>query len=139
LKNVLYTEAFEKLWLEEAETKSRLPNRLFCITFLICNPASSIPFYLAGDPFFQYSVPYPFDIRRFYYCAADPEFQKDDYRSADEFLHLRNPDLFLRLSAFASTRILRAIVPQPYAGGHFRGIGSQVAASVCTRLSPALV
>jgi signal transduction histidine kinase/CheY-like chemotaxis protein len=53
LKNVLYTEAFEKLWLEEAETKSRLPNRLFCFTFLICNPASSIPFYLAGDPFFN--------------------------------------------------------------------------------------
>ncbi|MEO6284605.1 MAG: response regulator [Dyadobacter sp.] len=52
MKNVPNTEPFEKLWLREAETKSRLANRLFCITFLICNPASSIPFYLAGDPFF---------------------------------------------------------------------------------------
>lgn len=32
--------------------KTRVQNRLFCITFLVCNPLSSIAFYLSGDPFF---------------------------------------------------------------------------------------
>lgn len=57
MKNTLYTEAFEKLWLEEAETKTRMHNKLFCFTFLVCNPVFSIPFYLVGDPFFYTIFP----------------------------------------------------------------------------------
>ncbi|NIJ53137.1 response regulator [Dyadobacter arcticus] len=53
MKNIYYSDSFEKIWLEEAELKSRTSNRLFCIAFLICNPASSVAFYLAKDPFFD--------------------------------------------------------------------------------------
>jgi signal transduction histidine kinase/CheY-like chemotaxis protein len=52
LKNIEYSPSFEKIWLEEAEIKGRISNRLFCIAFIICNPASAIAFYLSGDPFF---------------------------------------------------------------------------------------
>lgn len=37
--------------------KTRVQNRLFCITFLVCNPLSSIAFYLSGDPFFYTLLP----------------------------------------------------------------------------------
>jgi signal transduction histidine kinase len=52
LKNVDYTEPFERLWGAEIEAKGKVNNKLFCITFLICNPASAIGLYLAEDPFF---------------------------------------------------------------------------------------
>lgn len=52
MKNTDYTESFERLWESEIEAKGRINNKLFCITFLVCNPASAIGYYLAGDPFF---------------------------------------------------------------------------------------
>lgn len=52
MKDIHYSESFEQLWQEEVEIKTRVQNRLFCITFLVCNPLSSIAFYLSGDPFF---------------------------------------------------------------------------------------
>lgn len=52
MKNIHYSKSFEELWRQESETRTSLSNKLFCITFLVCNPASSIAFYLAGDPFF---------------------------------------------------------------------------------------
>ncbi|MCF0052286.1 ATP-binding protein [Dyadobacter sp. LJ53] len=52
MKNIAYAGSFERLWLSEAEAENKLYNKLFCITFLLCNPAASIGFYLAGDPLF---------------------------------------------------------------------------------------
>lgn len=52
MKNIYYSESFERLWQEESETKARVPNLLFCFTVLVCNPVSSVAFYLSGDPFF---------------------------------------------------------------------------------------
>jgi signal transduction histidine kinase len=52
LKNIQYSESFEQLWRQESEARTSFSNKLFCITFLICNPLSSVAFYLAGDPFF---------------------------------------------------------------------------------------
>ncbi|MCE7064208.1 response regulator [Dyadobacter sp. CY326] len=52
MKNIEYTEPFERLWESEVEAEGTFNNKLFCITFLICNPASCIGFYLSGDPFF---------------------------------------------------------------------------------------
>ncbi len=57
LKDIQYSESFEQLWKEEAEVRTRIPNRLFCVTFLICNPLSSIAFFLSGDPFFYTLLP----------------------------------------------------------------------------------
>lgn len=57
MKNIDYSGSFERLWQEESETKARVPNLLFCITFLICNPISSVAFYLSGDPFFYTLLP----------------------------------------------------------------------------------
>jgi len=53
LKNIAYARSFERLWQSEAEAENKLYNKLFCITFLLCNPAASIGFYLAGDPLFS--------------------------------------------------------------------------------------
>lgn len=52
MKDIYYSESFERLWQEEAEARTRVQNRLFCLTFLVCNPLSSLAFYLSGDPFF---------------------------------------------------------------------------------------
>lgn len=52
MKDTYDSGSFEQLWQEEAEIKTRVQNRLFCITFLVCNPLSSIAFFLSGDPFF---------------------------------------------------------------------------------------
>jgi len=52
LKNTKYTESFERLWQSQIEAKGKINDKLFCITFLICNPASAIGYYLAGDPLF---------------------------------------------------------------------------------------
>jgi len=57
LKDIQYSESFEQLWQEEAEIKTRVQNRLFCITFLVCNPLSAIAFFLSGDPFFYTLLP----------------------------------------------------------------------------------
>ena len=53
MKNIAYAKSFERLWQSEAEAENKLYNKLFCITFLLCNPAASIGFYLAGDPLFS--------------------------------------------------------------------------------------
>ncbi|MCF0070610.1 response regulator [Dyadobacter sp. CY261] len=52
MKDIQYSESFERLWQEESEIRTRMQNKLFCITFLICNPMSAIAFLLSGDPFF---------------------------------------------------------------------------------------
>lgn len=57
MKDIHYSESFEQLWQEEAEIKTKVQNRLFCITFLVCNPLSAIAFYLSGDPFFYTLLP----------------------------------------------------------------------------------
>lgn len=57
LKDIYYSESFEQLWQEETEIKTRVQNRLFCLTFLVCNPLSAIAFYLSGDPFFYTLLP----------------------------------------------------------------------------------
>ena len=57
MKDIHYSESFEQLWQEEAEIKTRVQNRLFCITFLVCNPLSSIAFFLSEDPFFYTLLP----------------------------------------------------------------------------------
>lgn len=57
LKDIYHSESFEQLWQEETEIKTRIQNRLFCITFLVCNPLSAIAFYLSGDPFFYTLLP----------------------------------------------------------------------------------
>lgn len=57
MKDIYYSGSFEQLWQEEAEIKTRVQNWLFCITFLVCNPLSSIAFFLSGDPFFYTLLP----------------------------------------------------------------------------------
>ncbi|SEJ12235.1 Signal transduction histidine kinase [Dyadobacter sp. SG02] len=57
MKDIHYSESFEQLWQEEAEIKTRVQNRLFCNTFLVCNPLSAIAFFLSGDPFFYTLLP----------------------------------------------------------------------------------
>lgn len=57
LKNITYTEPFESLWRGEIESRLLFSNRLFCITFIICNPASAISYYLAQDPYFYVLLP----------------------------------------------------------------------------------
>lgn len=52
MKNIAYAKSFERLWQSEAEAENKLYNKLFCIAFLLCNPAASIGFYLANDPFY---------------------------------------------------------------------------------------
>lgn len=57
MKDIYQSESFEQLWQEETEIKTRVSNRLFCITFLVCNPLSAMAFYFSGDPFFYTILP----------------------------------------------------------------------------------
>ncbi|SDE03630.1 Signal transduction histidine kinase [Dyadobacter soli] len=57
MKDFYNSGSFEQLWQEEVEIRTRVQNRLFCITFLVCNPLSSIAFFLKGDPFFYTLLP----------------------------------------------------------------------------------
>ncbi|TDE14874.1 response regulator [Dyadobacter psychrotolerans] len=41
------------LWKEEFERKSVMGNRIFCFTFLICYPLTSVLYYLNGNPDYQ--------------------------------------------------------------------------------------
>jgi signal transduction histidine kinase/ActR/RegA family two-component response regulator len=44
---------FQNLWKEEFEAKAQWGNRIFCFTFLVCYPLTSVLYYLNGNPNYQ--------------------------------------------------------------------------------------